>query len=105
MRAHSETIRKCPIRTRIETRTPEPIEEGAEDRLRVVRRVAFVTWPARQQEYPDRRLHLGVLAPERAQDHGLDEAPDGVAVGVVGAELGALVGVQATLEQVPKMRG
>lgn len=45
---------------------------------------------------PLRRLPLGL---QRGADHGGDEALDGVAVGVVRAELAALVRVEAALEQ------
>ena len=84
----------------------ESIEEVLEDGVRVLlarRRLRDLA--AGQDQLRDARLHLRVLAPERAQDDGLDEAPDGVAVGVVGAELGALVRVQAALEQGAEDRG
>ena len=60
---------------------------------------------AGQQELGHPRLHRHELAAQRAQDHGLDELPDGVAVRVVGAQLGALVGVEAALEQGAEDRG
>ncbi len=44
-------------------------------------------------------LRVRVLARERAQDDGLDEAPDGVTVGVVRSDLAALARIEAALEQ------
>ena len=63
------------------------------------RGVALVTFSAGQQQLRHAGLHGRELAAERAQDDGLDQAPDGVAIGVVGAQLGALVRVQAALEE------
>ena len=69
------------------------------------RGVDFVTFRPEQEQLRHPDLHGRVLAAERAQDHRLDQAPDRLAVGVVGAELGALVGVQAALEQGAEDRG
>ena len=44
-------------------------------------------------------LHLGPAAAQRRHQHRLDDEQDVVAAGVVGAELGALGGVQAALEE------
>ena len=47
----------------------------------------------------DGGLHGDVLAAEGDEDDGLDDAHDGALIGVVGAELSALVGVEAALEE------
>ena len=85
---------------------PQALEEVLEDGLRVLgarRRLRHL--PAGQEQLGHAGLHGRVLAAERAQDHRLDEAPDRLAVGVVGAQLGALAGVQAALEEGAEDRG
>ncbi len=80
--------------------TAQAIEEPLEHALRVlVCGRACGDFAARQDELRHLRLHVGIVAPQRRHEHWLDEAQDRGPVGVVGAELGALRGVQAALEE------
>jgi hypothetical protein len=85
---------------------PEPLEEGPEDRGRVVlgpRRPRHLA--AREEELRYPRLHRDVFAPYRPDHHRFHQPPDVVAARVVGAELGALAGVEAALEERAEDRG
>ena len=78
----------------------QPLEEGVEDRERVLRcRRLCRDHLARSQQGLDLRAGGLEVAPQRGQQHRLDEAHDRGPVGVVRAELRALAGVEAALEE------
>ncbi len=85
---------------------PQAVKEGIEHARRIlVGRRGLRHLATGEDQARDLLLHRDVLAAQRPDHHGLDEPPDRVPVGVVGAQLGALVGVEAALEQGAEDRG
>lgn len=80
----------------------EPLQEAVENPLRPVPRPRRRSAPGRGglvHQPGDLRPRRLPFRHQRPDDHRLDDHHDLVAVGVVGAELAALVGVETALEQ------